>query len=134
MLGYYTLMRYLGVYLLNVAILCSCSKKTTSVVSPDPEAGKWVSVGILDTDDPKRRVDFFSSVVSDAHVACYPEGWKVCQHYYDRRKKKQSWFERFDVHKNNIFTKIKQKKVDKKSIPVNPLYLLIGMTWLSQIF
>jgi hypothetical protein len=72
-------MKYLGFHLLCVVMLCSCSKKTASADLPDPDAGKWVSVGILDTDDTKRRIDFFDAVVTDAHVACYPEGWPACQ-------------------------------------------------------
>ena len=46
---------------------------------PDPHSNEWVSIGTLDTDDPKRRVDFFSSMVTSAQVAGYPQGWSVCQ-------------------------------------------------------
>lgn len=63
---------------LALLTLGGCSKKAAEPDSIARRDEVWVSIGTLDADDERRRVEFFSFLTT-LQVACYPEGWPACQ-------------------------------------------------------
>jgi hypothetical protein len=77
-------MKFPLLILLGLLTFCGCSRNSDSGAGPvhRPDLSRtnnWVSVGTLDTDDPKRRIDFFDALTSAIHVSAYPEGSPACQ-------------------------------------------------------